>query len=627
MSLHRTADVKMASESFRNVVRNKIIASIGARMDPPPDGAAGWSVRKQPLMRALRRVTLPGEQEARLIYVGAKMASTLVWNGPPEEVGAAKEALFMPQMVTMPESVHMQAVEVTPAKEGVKAVMRYTAVAAGEVEVHIFWGMAGSPVVLPPMEVATPAARPEREKWEANPRRMIAVGGMSAAKAYSDKAVSSRKDRPSGAQAAKAKGKGAQMVPMNAELASKIAELLKTSIQSVLDGALPGQDVEVCEKTAGRLGKVLSRLNPPMELTAEAVKGYMPVPHATEPESAPMRIPVETAKAACYPPKGGGRLLQARGGGAQGEADGVLSASSTSRRRSIRIRAPPAEAGWPQGPCGYGPKCSYGPKCQGGKAAEANSVRLASGDPGAANSERPVSGDPGAAAGRRARLDAGEDAEARARGGSGRGREVQEDTPGDGGGPREVQEVEGQERAAARYAVRQGLRETGSDRGDRERHRGGVRLRQQAAERRLAHESCDSEPASAHGRGSYRGQGPGGGSVRASGRVHLEDADRRVPHGAEAALLHRGRLGVSAEREAGAEVQADHPQPATWATAGPQPQPTQRQQVRGLGIGGPLGGREAERALETCTVGMGADEGSQWEQTHRQSGTDASSWE
>ena len=51
---------------------------------------------------------------------------------------------------------------------------------------------------------------------------------------------------------------------------------------------------------------MLSRLNPPMEITAEAVREYMPVPHATCPESAPMWIPVETAKAACYDPKGGG---------------------------------------------------------------------------------------------------------------------------------------------------------------------------------------------------------------------------------------------------------------------------------------------------------------------------------
>jgi hypothetical protein len=109
VALHCTADVRMASEAFRNVVRNRIISSIGARMDPPPDGAAGRSVRKQPLTRALRRVTLPGEQEARLIYVGAKMSGTLVWNGPLEEVGAAKEALFMPQLVMMPESVRMQA--------------------------------------------------------------------------------------------------------------------------------------------------------------------------------------------------------------------------------------------------------------------------------------------------------------------------------------------------------------------------------------------------------------------------------------------------------------------------------------------------------------------------------------
>ena len=41
VSLHRTAEVKMASEAFRCVVRNRLIASIGARMDPPPDEAAG----------------------------------------------------------------------------------------------------------------------------------------------------------------------------------------------------------------------------------------------------------------------------------------------------------------------------------------------------------------------------------------------------------------------------------------------------------------------------------------------------------------------------------------------------------------------------------------------------------
>ncbi len=105
----------------------------------------------------------------------------------------------------------MQATEVTPAKEGVAAVMRYTAVAAGEVEVHLFWGMAGSPVVLPPMEVATPAAKPEREKWEANPWKMIAVGGMPAAKAYSDKAVASRKDRPSGARRRRKRNRGARL--------------------------------------------------------------------------------------------------------------------------------------------------------------------------------------------------------------------------------------------------------------------------------------------------------------------------------------------------------------------------------------------------------------------------------
>ena len=182
VSLHRTAEVKMASDAFRCVVRNRLIASIGARMDPPPNGAEGWSMKRQPLTRALRRVTLPEEQEARLIYVGAKMSGTLIWNGPSEEVEAAREALFVPQMIIIPESVSMRAIEVTPAvlgtaavqsKEGVEvtpaaegtaAVMRYTAVATGEAEVHIFWGMAGSPVMLPPMEVATPAAKPEREK-------------------------------------------------------------------------------------------------------------------------------------------------------------------------------------------------------------------------------------------------------------------------------------------------------------------------------------------------------------------------------------------------------------------------------------------------------------------------------
>ena len=86
---------------------------------------------KQPLTRALRRVTLPGKQEARLIYVGAKMSGTLVWNGPPEEVEAVREALFMPQMVMMPESVRMQSKEVTPAVEGVEAVEGVTPAVEG----------------------------------------------------------------------------------------------------------------------------------------------------------------------------------------------------------------------------------------------------------------------------------------------------------------------------------------------------------------------------------------------------------------------------------------------------------------------------------------------------------------
>ena len=279
VALHRTADVRMASEAFRNVVRNRIISSIGARMDPPPDGAAGWSVRKQPLTRALRRVTLPGEQEARLIYVGAKMSGTLVWNGPPEEVGAAREALFMPQLVMMPESVRMQAIEVTPAAEGAKAVMRYTAVATGEAEVHLFWGMAGSPVMLPPMEVATPSAKPEREKWEAGPRKMVAVGGMAAAKVYSDKAVSSRQPKPSGAQERKAKG-AAPIVQVNSELAGKIAELLKGSIQSILDEALPGQEIQACEKTAARLGKVRTT---PHHTTPPHTTLHHTTPHHTTP--------------------------------------------------------------------------------------------------------------------------------------------------------------------------------------------------------------------------------------------------------------------------------------------------------------------------------------------------------
>ena len=153
-------------------------------------------------------------------------------------------------------------------------------------------------MILPPLEEARAAVRPERVKWEAQPRRMIAVGGMEAAKIYSDKAVPLRHTRGSGAS--DRKGKEAPQV--DPQLAEKIAALLKESIREVMEAKLPGQARQVCEKAVGRLGKTLSRLDPPMQLTREAVERYMPVPHANGLD--PMYVPEKTAKAACYKPKG-----------------------------------------------------------------------------------------------------------------------------------------------------------------------------------------------------------------------------------------------------------------------------------------------------------------------------------
>ena len=41
VALDQTGDVQMQIAGFREVVRNTLISSIGARMDPPPDGAKG----------------------------------------------------------------------------------------------------------------------------------------------------------------------------------------------------------------------------------------------------------------------------------------------------------------------------------------------------------------------------------------------------------------------------------------------------------------------------------------------------------------------------------------------------------------------------------------------------------
>jgi hypothetical protein len=295
--VHNTHDVAMEVIPYQQKVRQRFCQSLGARMLPVP-AAGGWKLEREELRRAVRTVRIRGVP-SRSMFVGWKLAGKLVWSGGVDTVEAAKEALFLPSTVTVWDEVRMVEVETpNPAfvEGGEEAKTLVKAVARGqrEAEVDVFWGMPGAPVTLPQMATPTEGAIAERKAWEAAPMRMLAVGGLKGAQAYAAEATAQRRKAGKSGQQ-----KLAAQKPIQEERAKLLAPLLKQLLDQRLEGTLDSRRRVPCMEAVGRLSRSLSRCDPPVELTAEALQPFLPVMDLADP-MAPMFVPEAAAKQACY---------------------------------------------------------------------------------------------------------------------------------------------------------------------------------------------------------------------------------------------------------------------------------------------------------------------------------------
>ena len=308
--VHDTLAVQMEVIPFQKVLRQRFCQSLGARMIPAPC-VGGWTLEKEEIRRAVRSVRIPG-MENRTMNVGWKMPGKLMWRGDLEEVEEAKKVLFLPSKAIVWKVVSMVGVEVpnpdpvdgAAQGEQPQMVKRFKAVGAEEVEVDVFWGMPGAPVILPAQTAVTEGASQERKAWEASPMRMLAVGGLEGALAHAKEATKQKSH-----QQKTGREKLAALKPVQEDLAKKITPLLMESMERLLAASFPTQQRQPCESTLARLGRSISRMDPPLELTLEALQPYMPVPDPVDPMR-PMYVPEVMAKQACFTPRDGGECCK-----------------------------------------------------------------------------------------------------------------------------------------------------------------------------------------------------------------------------------------------------------------------------------------------------------------------------
>ena len=84
------------------------------------------------------------------------------------------------------------------------------------------------------------------------------------------------------------------------EKAQPIATALLDLMKGELASTLEHRQHVVCVPAVGRLSRSLSRLDPPLELTPDALKQYAPVLDQANPMG-PMYVPELVAKQVCYP--------------------------------------------------------------------------------------------------------------------------------------------------------------------------------------------------------------------------------------------------------------------------------------------------------------------------------------